>query len=287
MNKTKTIIITGANGFIGKTLAGYFSAKKWNVKCFQRKPEQNFENTTYHQYELPDIIDEKAFFDCNYVIHCAVQHYGIHCKNSDEINISGTKKLIELCRKNNCKIIFLSTLSAHEKAESHYGKNKLFLESLFNESTDLILKLGLVLGLNGGLFSKIVNEIKKSKTIPLVGSEKPMQTIAVDDLCKIVESGMENNISGIFKIAEPEPFAIKNLYYEISRKLNQKRIFIPLPLNAIYAACLLAEKMNIALPVSSENVLGLKNLKKFETENDLKKFNVSIKNYRQTIDAIL
>lgn len=67
-------------------------------------------------------------------------------KNADKINIDGTKKLVEFCRKKNIKPLFFSSFSAHKEAISHYGKTKLELEKLFDISKDVILKPGFVLG---------------------------------------------------------------------------------------------------------------------------------------------
>jgi nucleoside-diphosphate-sugar epimerase len=189
--------------------------------------------------------------------------------------------------KKKVKPLFLSSFSAHEKAQSHYGKTKLEVEKLFDLSKDIILKPGFVIG-KKGMASELINTLRKSKIFPLIGGgSQPIQTIYIDDLCTIIETLFENNHSGLFYVAESEAITMKTFYKEISRQLNKKTIFIPFPLPLVYEICKIAEQIGIKLPVSSESVLGLKNLTIFEMRNDLKKIGIILKNYRQSLESVL
>jgi FlaA1/EpsC-like NDP-sugar epimerase len=58
MNKP-TIIITGANGFIGQQLLQHFLNKNWNVKAFVRSvPKNKFEGVEYIIYNLEEKPNE-------------------------------------------------------------------------------------------------------------------------------------------------------------------------------------------------------------------------------------
>lgn len=285
--QNQTIAITGASGFIGKSFVNYFSSKGWNVKALQRQPGIAKSTINYFAYELPGNFDKKALDGVDVLIHCAVQHYNPANKNADAINREGAQKLINICKETGTKIIFLSTLSAHEKATSHYGKNKLELESLFDSKKDLVLKLGLVVGDTGGLFNTIFESIKKTPIVPLVdGGNQPMQTIAIDDLCKVIESGIENKISGNYKIAEPNSFPMKDLYSVIAQQIGKTPKFIPVPSFVLLTACRIGEMLGVKLPVSSESVLGLKQLRSFDTAADLKKFDLKVKSFKETVESM-
>ncbi len=201
MNKP-CIIITGANGFIGEHLANYFYAKGWRVQALVRKvPLKAVKEVGYIEYDLEKSPDEFIFDSVDYLVHCAYLRFEKN-KNADLINIAGTKKLIECCRKRNIKFLFFSSFSAHNSAESHYGKTKLECEKLIDLSTDVILKPGLVIG-KRGLASELIKTIKKSSFFPLIGAGKqPIQTIYINDVCIIVEAVIEKKMSGLFYIAE-------------------------------------------------------------------------------------
>lgn len=286
MTKPK-IIITGANGFIGESLVNYFLAKGWLVKAFVHSmPISKVIGVEYILYNLEEKPNEKIFESVNYLVHGAYLKFEKN-KNSDSINIQGTKTLIDLCRKNNIKPLFLSSFSAHKAAESHYGKTKLESEKLFDTSKDVILKPGFVIG-KKGLSGELINRIRNAAFFPLVGGGvQPIQTIHIDDLCLIIEKVFTSNIAGFYHVAEAEAISMKTFYNEISNQLNKKTNFISFPTSLLYFICKVFESIGIKLPVSSENVLGLKHLTKFDTSKDLNKLGLTLKNYKESLKAVL
>lgn len=282
-----SIIITGANGFIGEHLVHYFFENGWRVKALVRNfPKEVVRDVEYVTYDLENTPDESVFDSVDYLVHCAYLRFDQN-KNSDEINISGTKKIVEICRKKNIKPLFLSSFSAHPDAESHYGKTKLACEKLFDLTKDVVLKPGLVIG-KKGLAAELINTINRSTLLPLIGGgTQPVQTIHVDDLCLIIEYAFEREKVGLYHVAEPKAITMKIFYQEIAKQLDQKIRFIPFPLSLFYFICKMAEAVGLKLPVSSESVLGLKHLIKFETKHDLEKLEITLKNYSESIEAVL
>jgi NADH dehydrogenase len=285
MNKP-TIIITGANGFIGECLLKHFYALGWNIKAFVHKvPSERMNGIEYTLYNIEDKPDAKLFTGIDYLVHCAYLRFEKN-KKADEFNITGTENLIELCRKNNVKILFLSSFSAHPEAVSHYGKTKLACEKLFDLSEDIVLKTGFVIG-EKGLFAEMKKQIDNSKFFPLIGGGKqPIQTIYIDDLCFVIQHSLLNNISGLFKIAEPEAASMKEFYLAIADSLEKKLRFIPVSSSLLLIICRIGEAFRIKLPVSSESVLGLKHLIKFDTKEDLNKLGVTVRNYKESLKAL-
>jgi nucleoside-diphosphate-sugar epimerase len=286
MNKP-TIIITGANGFIGEYLVNSFFRKGWKVKAFVHSvPKNRLEGVEYIEYDLEKSPNANDFTSVDYLVHCAYLRFENN-KNSNEINLRGTKILIGLCRKNNIKSLFISSFSAHKDAVSHYGKTKMECEIEFDLSKDIILRPGLVIG-KKGLAAEIIGRIKNSIYFPLIGGgSQPIQTIYIDDLYLVIESALEKKLNGLFYVAETEAISMKMFYEEIACLLNKKLIFIPFPLSFLFFICKVFETFGIKLPVSSESVLGLKHLVKFDTTNDLNKLGITIKNYRESLIEIL
>ncbi|HEY0030654.1 MAG TPA: NAD-dependent epimerase/dehydratase family protein [Bacteroidia bacterium] len=284
---TKTIIITGANGFIGESLVSYFHVLGWKVRALvHNSPKNKLPDVDYFPYDMEDCPLESVFEGADFLVHCAYLRHDRN-RNSNTININGTRDLIALCRKQNIKPVFLSSFSAHPAAASHYGKTKFESEKLFDLSRDLVLKSGFVIG-KKGMGAEIVNKIKSSKWFPLVGGGlQPIQTIAIDDLCLIINGVLDKDASGLFHIAEAEAITMKSFYEEIALQLNRKIVFIPMPTSFMYAICRFAETVGLKLPVSSESVLGLKHLIKFDTRKDLAKLQVSLKTYRESIQSAL
>lgn len=286
--KAPKIIITGANGFIGSFLLNFFSQKGFKVSAFvHHLPEKKLKGIKYILFNLGTEINELEFNGIDYLIHCAYMKYGAG-NNANEINYSGTKRLLSLSKKFNIKkFVFLSSLSAHKDAKSNYGKNKYHIEGLFNLNNDLLLKPGLVLG-NGGLFLNIVDLIKKNKIIPLIGGgNQPIQTIHIDDLADAIFFAVENNISGKYAFAEREPITMKIFYQEIAVRLKKKIIWIYFPFFLAELFLKISSVVRISLPISRENLLGMKQSKSYDISNAIKQFQLQPKDYRKSLKELL
>ena len=286
-NNKKCIAITGSNGFIGSNLRSYLHSYGYKVISLQRIcPKDTSELTVCFEYCLEKKPDPCFLEGVDILIHCAFKPYNLKNKKSDEINIEGSRKLISICREKKIKLIFLSTLSAHNETQSHYGKNKLKIEGLFDPSQDLIFKLGLVIG-NGGLYINIRNIIEKTRFIPLIdGGKQPIQTIAMDDLLQLFKLAIEKGLKGKYEIAEEKAFPIKMLYINTALQLGKKIRFIPIHSSVIMCICKIAEALGLSLPINSENVLGLKCLRAFDTKEDLRILGISLKSFDDTIKHI-
>ncbi len=283
MNSAKTIIITGAGGFIGSHLTSYLAGLGVRVRAFGRKtPTLHDPRIAYHPFDLANIQDA-GFAGADYLIHCA--HESVLGRG---VNVEAAKKIISLCKKHDIRLIFLSSFSAHEDAESEYGREKLAIERLCDPEKDLVLKLGLVLGPGGGLFGKIVSLLDRLPVVPLVGAGSQMiQTLALEDLGAVMASGIEKNISGAYAIAHPLPVSMKMLYEEIARRLGRTPVFVPVSLSAAFRMARLAEALGFHPPITSENVLGLKHLRVRDTREDVARFGVLLKDWRETLDRFL
>jgi nucleoside-diphosphate-sugar epimerase len=283
----KCVIITGATGFIGTGLLSYFHLKGWKVIAFVHHiPDQKLMGIEYVRYRLEEEPADAYFAGVTHLIHCAYirYHKGLE---SDKMNLNGTQMLIEKCRKHNVKILYYSSFSAHEEAESHYGRTKLRSEKLFDLTKDIIMKPGLVLG-EGGLFQEMKKRIKRAVFFSLAGGGKqPLQTILLNDLIRATGKALDGNKNGLFLIAEPEPVTMKEFNKEIARQMKKNITFIPVPIGFLMMVCKLAEALKIKLSVSSENVLGLKQLRSFNTKNDLERLGLNIHNYKDSIKLLV
>ena len=277
------IVITGAGGFIGSELVNYFSERNYNVIAFiynSRKDlsvPSKIENVEYIHYELNKDFDESALKEADLLIHCAYLTISKD-KDANRINIDGTKKLLEACRKNKVeKFLFLSSMSAHEEALSNYGKIKFELEQIFDLKKDLIIRPGLVLG-NGGLFLNMKNIISKNKYIPMIGGgTQPLQTICINDLTTSIEFALKNNIIGKYTLAINEPKMMKDFYKAIASKIEKKIILVNFPYFLADFTFWMLKTFKISAKITKENLLGLKQMRAVDVGEDLKTFKLQPK----------
>jgi len=263
------VIITGATGFIGSHLARHFAARGWQVAALARTPpDAALGNITWHRFDLGGDVPEAPFRQAQAIIHCAYVKFSAAQKEADAINLAGTQRLLALSRQHDVKFVFLSTMSAHAGALSHYGKNKLELEKRFDPARDLVLKPGLVLG-RGGLFEAISGFIQKSKALPLIGGgTQPIHTIAIGQLTAAIEMGLAKDLSGVFLLGEKKAVTLRDLNRAIAQKHGRSPLFVPVPFFVVDWALSAIALLRIPLNISKETLLGLKQLKAFHPDRD-------------------
>ncbi len=109
------VLITGGAGFIGSAIAKNLSDRGFTVKSFDiNKPKEMFGEYINSTIMYPDELYE-SIKGCDYVIHLAArlgvkqtEHKRISCLN---INIQGTRNVIEACTKAGIKKILFSSSS--------------------------------------------------------------------------------------------------------------------------------------------------------------------------------
>lgn len=286
----KKILITGANGFIGKALVRHFQRKNFEVVALVRTVKTKTasdESVKYVPFDLSADSEsyESHFNEADYLVHAAYMKYKSG-NNADAINEKGTRNLIHLAQEQNVRVVYLSTMSAHPEAISHYGKSKRNLEKLFNGPQHLVLKLGLVVGAGGGLIGEIKKVLSKSKFIPLVnGGNQPIHTVHLNDVVEIVDQGLQSEeLNGTFLVGEKKSRTLRWVYDLIGTKLGNKPTFVNLPYPLMYLAVKLVSLLPIGPDISTENLLGLKQLKSFEDQANSFFPNYEVKPLNEQLD---
>jgi len=281
------IAITGSSGFIGSALVADLVQRGHEVVRLQRSaPKVQLLNTTFVPFDLrtPQLAGLPAV---DALIHCAFMAYSPKENDAEQVNIAATQALREHCRQHGIHFIFLSTMSAHAAARSVYGRHKFQLEQLADLQHETVLKLGLVVGAEGGLFQRISTAIARSGVVPLVdGGRQPIQTIAIDELCEIVTRVVEGPVVGQFVLGSEQAITLRQLYAAIAVAKGRKLVFISLPYGLFDLALTVLGLLPVSLPVSKENLLGLKYLEVFETQASLQQLGMTLRPLEASIRRI-
>lgn len=265
-NKTPTVVITGANGFIGSALVEHFKAKGWKVRALVVDPthESKKEKVAYFAYSLASPPDAQAFSNADYLVHTAYSKHDAKTPNAYKLNIIAAKRLVALAKKHNLKkSLFMSSMSAQSDALSVYGKQKYAIEKIFSGQRGVVLRSGLVLG-NGGLAWQIAQFIKSKRVAPLIdGGNQPIQVIAIYDLVQAIEHSLVSKVHGTFTIATPTVYSYKKLYKAIAAHLKIKVLFIPVPFIVPLLAIRAIHLLHLPFAIIEDNLLGLKKLRAY------------------------
>lgn len=260
------ILITGADGFLGSRLLARMRREGWDAAGLVRNPStKQLPAGEYFHYAFPAEIDPQAFASpVDVLIHCAfaMRDFALYHQNRQAAAF--------LHRQPAGRMVFISSMSAHEAAESRYGREKLHIEGMMNPARDASIRPGFIIG-NGGVFRQLARSIQSAPAIPLFyGGGQPIQTVWVDDVCDAVAAIVRKNAAGLFKVAEREPVRIGDFYKTVAAKLGLKKTALPLPGTPALWALRGAEALGLKLPMHSDNLLGLKQLIRYDVTADLR-----------------
>ena len=272
--KKKIVTITGAGGFIGTALTHYFLEKDYSVIGMARN-EIQLSHADFHflEYNLRDFNSFDEILDSDIIIHCAFMPWTEENPDSDFVNEKATMDLARLCEEKNKQFVFLSSFSAHEFANSHYGKHKFALENQL-KSKHLVIKPGLVTGTRG-LFSRLNELVSEKSIIPIIADGKqPLQLISVEELCEAIHSALSKNLRGVYPVASSKSITYLELLEKLAEKKNRSPLFFFIP---VFIAALLLKTFGKKMPFTEENLKGLLQLRSFNTESSLQELGISIR----------
>ena len=230
------ILVTGGAGFIGKHLVKFLIENKNNVSVLD-----NFSNSDkkwiskFKKYQIKifegDIRNDedilKATKDQDLVIHLAskisVEESIKNPSETFEINVKGTEKVLEICKKNNVKKIIVASSAAvygegNEKykiteqtklnAISPYGESKIEMEKEIikfcsnNQINYVILRFFNIYGLNqsmeyAGVITKFLEKIEKSENLIIFGDgTQTRDFVAIEDIINSIHNAIEYTENG-------------------------------------------------------------------------------------------
>jgi len=260
MNDQKICAITGSNGYVGGCIKNDFIARGWKILELTRSPQAGARAV---KFQLGETISPDDLVGVNALVHCAYDFTPLHWDEICAVNVDGSRKLFEAARAAGVeKIIFISSISAFDGCRSLYGKAKLEIEKIALDCGALVIRPGLVYGGGaGGMFGKLVAQVRRSRVLPLIGDGSQIQFLVhSEDLSAFAErcAGGEMKISpGIFAAANERPWAFKELLLEIARGQSKKIKFLPLPWRLVWAGLKTAEICGLKLNFRSDSLISL------------------------------
>ncbi|MBU8932509.1 MAG: SDR family NAD(P)-dependent oxidoreductase [candidate division Zixibacteria bacterium] len=252
-----SVLITGANGFVGARLCRAFIERGFRVVAGVR---ESASLTTLEKLEVeyrkgdvtqPETLREMVA-GVDYVVHNAGVVKARHKDTFFEVNERGTRSLMEEVAKNNPdvkKVIYISSLAAagpaiegrpvteddQPRPISIYGESKLAGEKAalsYAEQLNVIsIRPPGVYGPGDREIFSFFNIVNKGIR-PLIGNiNRKLQLVHVDDLCRgICLATTGETVSGeSYFIAENQSYTMKDLVDILARAAGRKGIALRLP----------------------------------------------------------
>jgi len=212
------ILLIGSNGFLGKKLWSHFGKLPYQIVtpvhaaldiCDAPRVDHMFEKIS------PDVaVLAAGFTDVDGCERDKERAY--------EVNVLGTKNIVEACRRQRTKLVFFSTDFVFDglrgnyneedepNPQSYYGKTKQMAEETIETSgLDFIIeRVSVLYGYNDSCdkltFEKWVKKsLAEGKPIDVVSDQHSCPTL-IDDIAHATQVLTEKKESGLFHVVGPE-----------------------------------------------------------------------------------
>jgi uncharacterized protein len=244
MNKmTKSILVTGATGFIGSKLVEELINKGYDVTSLIRKGKKG---NSKSKIIYGDLTDKKINFNDNQfdcVFHLA-SHTPLE-KNKkvlEKVNLEGTKKLFNEIKTITKAIIYISGLGVYGETgemivnenqkynpNTNFVKIRLDAEKFLKENTSknkidfAVVHFGDVYGPDGWFYEMLIKRLKKNTFRMPKGGEYYKGFVHVDDAVGSMIAVLENKRFGeSFIVADSNPVTFKEFTNFTADQINAK-----------------------------------------------------------------
>jgi nucleoside-diphosphate-sugar epimerase len=248
------LIVTGSSSFIGRRLVSHLEGCGHEVVSVGRRESI--------RWKLGEAIP--AIENATFLIHLA---YDRSRNTSDSIR--DTQAIIS---SYSGKIIYLSSMSAHSRSKSIYGRRKYLEECLFITAGATVLKVGLVIGREAeGVFGKLRVLIERFQIIPVPLKGKPLFYITqIEDLVKEVNQALTLSKSGLIRASSKSPILLEDLIKQIVSELGLSRRQILIPKYPIHFVLFLLKVFSARLHLLDSYFSMTVEITSEEVENFLK-----------------
>ncbi len=240
---TRAVIVTGATGYIGERLVALARAQGRAVTVLGRP-----------RWSLGDGLPSDLAAADQAVIHLAHDW-----RNQDELNLEGTRALVESARAAGVgRFVFVSSQSAREDAANIYGRMKWRIEQELQAPREVAARVGLVYGGKMQAQYGLLSKLTKLPVLPMIDPWREVQPIHLDEVCRGLLLLADGEQTGWVGLAGPVPVRFGTVLKALARELHGKSLpIIPVPLRLALLACDVSAAIPVGPTVDRERVLGL------------------------------
>lgn len=239
-------MLTGSSGILGSSILSKLNEKEIFLNLINKnKINQKYNQIKTKNYNLKNLKRIAIGFKPDIIIHAAANTDIEDCqsnkKKCKKINFELTKNLVKISKSYNIRFIFISTDQVYNKKFYQSEKDKVKIFNYYTEtkilSEDYIksnLKNFVILRTN--FFGRsiaykksfsdfIINSLKNLKKVFLF-DDVYFNPINVDNLTKIIEIIINNQIDGVFNIGVTQGLSKYRFGIKVAKKLNLNSNFI-------------------------------------------------------------
>lgn len=268
------ILLTGANGFLGRALRLELKARRYEVRAVVRSSTQNNEISVGDIG--PDNDWRPVLEGVDAVIHTAARAHVMNERGHDsldryrEVNVEGTLNLARQAAAANVnRFIFISSVKVNGEStvlgkpftadgppgpEDAYGISKWEAETGLKKLADetgielVIIRPPLVYGPGvKANFRRLINWVRRGLPLPLASIDNRRSLVAIDNLVDLIITCIDHPaaVNQVLMVADGHDVSTTELLHAIGAALGKPARLYPCPANLLLIAGALVGKKTL------------------------------------------
>jgi len=273
-----TVLVTGANGFVGSHMVPALIDAGHRVLALVRDQDgadqvirrlapaqRSAVETRMGDVTRPDTLPA-ALAGADAVLHLvAVPRDWDGGATLRLVNTEGTRNVLKAATDAGVRrFVHLGALAVVDDPDLHYGGSKAKGMALVRESglDWTIISPSLLFGPRDGFFNILGDLVRMSPGIvPITGKgDARFQPLAIGDLAKavVVALGDDATIGRELPLGGPRYWTYREIVEEVLRGMGKKRALVPMPVALIRLVATVSEKVRLPFPVATDQLRQLK-----------------------------
>jgi uncharacterized protein YbjT (DUF2867 family) len=248
-----TVLVTGANGFVGRHVVRALVPKAGTVRAMVRS-DKGAARLAGVECDLArgDVTDREslqaAVAGCDAVVYLVAVIAG-RASDFDRVIAQGTRNLLEAAREAGVRRwVQMSVLGASRETKDlvPYFHAKWEAEEAVRASglPHAILRPSFVFGPEGGLVPRLARIARLAPVTPILGSgAQRLQPIWVDDVAEIVARCASGEQNGLLELGGPDVVSWNELWTRLKTALGTRRPDLHLPFWFVRPQAVLLERL--------------------------------------------
>lgn len=236
------IVVTGANGSVGKNLLAHASASgDVEVVALVRSERAAASLPARPGVDVrivsADNVDElaKSLEGASSLVHLSGILIESQTATYEQANVAATQTAVDACRKASVPhIVLISALGADVHASNRYRRSKGEGERIVEQSglDATIIRTPILLGPETAGAAGIVRPIAGGKVKLLGGGTYMMRPLDIDDLSAAILSACRRHPSGahVHELAGPEPVSYRQLIERVAKMMGRQVSYGSVPI---------------------------------------------------------
>jgi uncharacterized protein YbjT (DUF2867 family) len=273
-----TVLVTGANGFVGSHLVPALLDAGHRVIALVRDDAGG----TLVLRRLPAAsraavevrhgdVTKPATLPAAIAGGDAVLHLAAVPRDWDNgatlrlVNTEGTRNLLAAARDAGVtRFVHLGALAVVDDPDLHYGSSKERAMALVRESglRWTILAPSLLFGPRDGFFNILAGLVRMSPGIvPITGKgDARFQPLAIEDLGRaaVIALGDDATIGREYPLGGPRTWTYREVMEEVLRGMGRRRLLVPMPVALIRLVAGVSEAVRLPFPVATDQLRQLR-----------------------------